>query len=149
MDGQSLVEVLLQQTDVLQKMHSVVVKQREALKEGRLELLQQLMKEQQSLAFEGEALEQERRRLAGRLSSAYHCAPTIMEFCSFLPEQEGVELREAAEALIPVVRNLQAEIGILSRLVDENRALSDILLAEWRRLEGMAAPGCGGLDMSV
>ncbi|MEA4878066.1 MAG: flagellar export chaperone FlgN [Aminobacterium sp.] len=146
MDSLELSKILLQQTDVLQKMHGVVVQQREALKEGRLELLQQLMKDQQNYAFQAETLERERQRISGRISSFYHCPSTIADFCQNMQPDVARELRQAADGLLRIVGKLQAEMAILARLVEESQTLSEITIAEWRRLEGLTSSK-NGLDV--
>ncbi|NLA90951.1 MAG: hypothetical protein GX843_04855 [Synergistaceae bacterium] len=53
-------------------------------------------------------------------------------------EQKGDELRLA-------VKKLQSEMQILAALVDENQRLGGMLIAEWRRLQGMY-PSQPGVD---
>ena len=42
-----------------------------------------------------------------------------------------------------VVRKLQAEMKIISRLADESQRLGDLMLSEWRRMESAFSPSNG------
>ena len=56
----SLGDALAKQAEILRTLGEVTVRQREALKEGRLELLQDLFREQQAAGFAAEAAEEEK-----------------------------------------------------------------------------------------
>ena len=142
----SLAEALTQQAIVLGRLGDATVRQREALKEGRLDLLQDIFKEQQSAGFAAEAAEERRRREAEGLARALGCEPNISAICARLPEEEASPLRERADELLLLVNALQSEIFILSSLVEENQRLNGMMAAEWRRLEGMYPSSRSGYD---
>jgi len=142
----SLGDALTKQAEILRRLGDVTVRQREALKEGRLELLQDLFREQQAAGFAAEAAEERRRRAASELAAALGCESNVSAICSRLPEQEALFLKERADAVLRQVRVLQSEMYILSSLVDENQRLNGMMAAEWRRLEGMYPSSKSGVD---
>ena len=83
----SLGDALAKQAEILRTLGEVTVRQREALKEGRLELLQDLFREQQAAGFAAEAAEERRRRAASELAAALGCESNVSAICSRLPEQ--------------------------------------------------------------
>ena len=135
--AKALGDVLAGQAQVLRTLGDVTVRQREALREGRLELLQDLFKEMQSLSFTAEALEGRRCRLAEELAKKNGCPSSLSDLCSVLPNEESAMLSEKGKELDGAVRRVQAEMQILSALVDENQRLNGMMAAEWRRLQGM------------
>ncbi len=135
--AKALGDVLAGQAQVLRTLGDVTVRQREALREGRLELLQDLFREMQSLSFSAEALEGRRSRLAGDLAEKFGCPSSLSALCAALPEEEGAVLSEKGKELDGAVRRVQAEMQILAALVDENQRLSGMMAAEWKRLQGM------------
>jgi len=141
----ALGELLGRQAETLQAMADVTVKQREALREGRLELLQDLFRELQNLGFSAEALENHRGKMAARLAEQLGCEVNIPAICGRLNDPDGPLLKEKAGELDLAVRKLKSELQILSSLVDENQRLGGMLIAEWRRLQGMY-PSRPGVD---
>lgn len=135
--AKALGDVLAGQAQVLRTLGDVTVRQREALRDGRLELLQDLFKEMQTLSFSAEALEGRRCRLAEGLSKEFGCSSSLAALCAVLPGEESTLLSEKGKELGGAVRRVQAEMQILSALVDENQRLNGMMAAEWRRLQGM------------
>ena len=87
----ALGELLGRQAETLQAMADVTVKQREALREGRLELLQDLFRELQNLGFSAEALENHRGKMAARLAEAAEVARlTYPAICGRLNDPDGL-----------------------------------------------------------
>lgn len=113
----ALVDAMGRQTAVLLQMWEIVVQQREALKSGRLPVLQDLMRSLQGISAQARTEEASRDREARRLAAALGCDPCV-------------------SALTQAVKQLRAETQLLSRLVEESLALQQLLLAEYRRLEG-------------
>ncbi|MFA7621996.1 MAG: flagellar export chaperone FlgN [Aminobacteriaceae bacterium] len=142
----SLADALTKQAETLRRLGDATVRQREALKEGRLELLQDLFKEQQAAGFAAEAAEERRRREAANLAKSLDCEPRIGTICTRLPEDEASLLRERADELLLLVNALQSEIFIISSLIEENQRLNGMMAAEWRRLEGMYPSSRSGYD---
>ena len=142
----SLGEALTRQAELLRTLADVTVQQREALKEGRLELLQDLFREQQAAGFAAEAAEERRRRAASNLAKTLECEPHVSAICSRLPEQEASLLKQQADEVLRQVKVLQSEMYILSSLVEENQRLNGMMAAEWRRLEGMYPSSRSGVD---
>lgn len=141
----ALGELLGRLAETLQAMADVTVQQREALREGRLEFLQDLFRELQNLGFSAEALENHRAKMASKLAEQLDCGETVSAICGRLGAEESLSLREKADELDLAVRKLQSEMQILSSLVDENQRLGGMLIAEWRRLQGMY-PSQPGVD---
>ncbi|GAB1485461.1 flagellar export chaperone FlgN [Aminivibrio sp.] len=135
--AKALGDVLASQAQVLRTLGDVTVRQREALRDGRLELLQDLFKEMQAISFSAEALEGRRCRLAEELAKEFECSSSLTALCAVLPKDESSMLSEKGKGLDGAVRRVQAEMQILSSLVDENQRLNGMMAAEWRRLQGM------------
>ncbi len=140
--------VLARQAEALRALADVTVQQREALRNGRLELLQDLFRELQKIGFSAEALENQRGKMAGELAAQLGCEPKVSAICERLRGEESVSLKERAAELEMAVRKLQSEMQILAGLVDENQRLGGMMIAEWRRLQGMY-PSRPGVDFRV
>ena len=137
--------VLARQAETLRALADVTVQQREALQNGRLELLQDLFRDLQNLGFSAEALENQRAKMAAELAGQLACEPKVSAICERLRGEESVSLKETASALEFAVRKLRSEMQILAGLVDENQRLGGMMIAEWRRLQGMY-PSRPGVD---
>lgn len=137
--------VLARQADTLRALAEVTVQQREALQNGRLELLQDLFRELQNLGFSAEALENQRQKMAAELAGQLGCEPKISAICERLKGDDSLSLKEKAAELELSVKKVQSEMQILSGLVDENQRLGGMMIAEWRRLQGMY-PSRPGVD---
>ena len=142
----SLRESLERQAEALRALGDVTVRQREALREGRLELLQDLFREQQAAGFAAEAAEEMRRRAAAELASTLGCEPRVSAFRAKLPADEATALAGQADEVLRRVRVLQSEIQILSSMIEEHQRLNGMMAAEWRRLEGMYPSSRLGVD---
>ena len=138
-----LIDVLLQQTQALQETLDVAVRQREALKSGRLDLLQGLMKELHDASFRAQALDRRREQEAASLARTLGVHSRLSEILAMLNEGEREALSSVAGKFSLVVRKLQAEMKIISRLADESQRLGDLMLSEWRRMENAFSPGNG------
>jgi len=141
----ALGSVLARQAETLQALADVTVQQREALQNGRLEFLQDLFRELQNLGFSAEALENQRARMAAELAGQLGCEPKVSAICERLRGDDAASLKETAAVLELAVRKLQSEMQILAGLVDENQRLGGMMIAEWRRLQGMY-PSRPGVD---
>ncbi len=144
-----LVLFLKEESDVLLRMWEVAVEQREALKEGRLSALQDLMKEFQSLSSKALAMEASRERKSLELGKRYDCRPVLTDFVRVVPDDDDAEaLRQGGIELLGVIKKLRAEMRLLERLLQEQSLLSELLTNEWRRMEGIvsADPTKGSLD---
>ena len=138
--------VLARQAEALRALADVTVQQREALRNGRLELLQDLFREQQAAGFAAEAAEERRRRNAADLAATLECEPRVSSICSRLSDNEAYQLKQKAGEVLRQVKVLQSEMYILSSLVEENQRLNGMMAAEWRRLEGMYPSSRSGVD---
>ncbi|MDR3332346.1 MAG: flagellar protein FlgN [Synergistaceae bacterium] len=139
-----LADTLLKQDEILSELLSVTIKQREALKEGRLSDLQDLMSDLRHVSVRCQAIETKRMRLSGDLAEELGCEPVVSQIVSALPEAEGLVVGESAKKLIETVGRLKIEMSILSRLMDEAKTLNEMLITEWRRL-GQSAMGPGAM----
>ncbi len=144
-----LVAILEEQGQVLLRMWHVAVEQREALKEGRLSALQEMMREFQTLSSRALALEASRHRESLALGKELSCPPVLTEFVRRIPEDNDAEtLRQAGITLLQAIKKLRAEMRLLEKLLQEQTALSELLTSEWRRLEGLPGmdPSRGSFD---
>ncbi len=144
-----LVAILEEQAQTLLQMWHVAVEQREALKEGRLSALQEMMKEFQALSSRALALEASRHRESLALGKRLSCPPVLTEFVRSIPEDAEAEaLRQAGITLLQAIKKLRAEMHLLEKLLQEQAALGELLTNEWRRLEGLPGmdPSGGSFD---
>lgn len=143
---ENLIPLLEQQTKMLLELWDVIVRQREALREERLSSLQELMKNAQALSAKARASEAARERETKALAEVLGCDPTVSALAAKLAEEEAVRLRAAGDELRQAVLKLKSEMQILSRLVEQSAMLGELLVNEWRRLEGSFGTSSGGYD---
>jgi Mg2+ and Co2+ transporter CorA len=143
---EKLIPLLEQQTQTLLELWDVIVRQREALREERLSSLQELMKNAQSLSVRARTLEAARERETKALAALLGCDATVSALAAKLTEEEATRLRAAGDALRQAVLKLKSEMQILSKLVEQSAMLGELLVNEWRRLEGSFGTPSSGCD---
>ena len=103
--------VLARQAETLRALADVTVQQREALQNGRLELLQDLFRDLQNLGFSAEALENQRAKMAAELAGQLACEPKVSAICERLRGDDAASLKETASALELAVRKLRSKVS--------------------------------------
>lgn len=152
MDAPALLsETLLKQDEILNELLAVVVGQREALKEGRLADLQNLMSDLRHVSVRCQAIETKRVRLADELAKELGCGPIVSEIAAVLSDEDAAAVTEAAKALMKTVSKLKVEMAILPRLMEEARSLNEMMINEWRKLgqQSMGAGAMGAFDTRI
>ena len=152
MSGKSdvLAETLIKQDEILSDLLSVVLKQREALKEGRLPDLQSLMSEMRHISVRAQAVETKRGRAARDIASEIGCEPVVSEIIKSLQPEEAGIMKEASDKLLSTVESLKVEMSILARLMDEAKNLNEVLISEWRKMTAkMAGTHVGVFDTRI
>jgi predicted RNase H-like nuclease (RuvC/YqgF family) len=145
-----LAETLVKQDEILSELLSVTQSQREALKEGRLSRLQELMSEMRHTSVRAQAIETKRSRLAAEIAAGLGCEAVVSKIAGVLPHEESEPLKDAAGKLMSTVGRLKTEMSILSRLMEEAKNLNEMLINEWRKMSsGMVGPGGGGFDARI
>lgn len=139
-----LADTLQKQDEILGELLAIVLKQRDALKEGRIAELQQLMSELRHVSVRCQAIETKRQRVTDDLAKEIGTGAVVSEIMGALPEDDAAILGEPADNLMRTVRSLKAEMSILSRLMDEAKTLNQMLITEWQKL-GQKAMGGGML----
>ena len=129
-----LADTLQKQDEILSELRSVVLRQRDALKEGRVAELQQLMSELRHVSVRCQAIETKRQRVTDDLAKEIGTAAVVSEIVRALPEEDATVLSESADKLMRTVSSLKAEMSILSRLMDEAKMLNQMLITEWQKL---------------
>jgi hypothetical protein len=147
----SLADILLKQDEIMLELLSITEKQREALKEGRLADLQNLMSDLRHVSVRCQAVETKRARVSSDLAAELGCEPIVSVIVEFLPKEVGAVLEESARKLLQTVDKLKAEMSILSRLMDEAKSFNDMLITEWRRLGRMSfgSGSIGAFDRKI
>lgn len=140
-----LLQTLRRQTEAIRQVVDLVRQQREALKEGRLDLLNDLLRSTDRAQREAAAAESLRQVSVQKLSAEQDCEPTLDALVARMGEDEAREVQEEGAALRLVVAEAQDEMHTLSTLVEEHKALNEMMLGEWRRLGGGGT--LPGLDM--
>ena len=139
-----LAETLQKQDEILGELLSVVLKQRDALKSGRIAEVQELMSELRHVSVRCQAIETKRQRAAGELSKEVGAEPIISEIVKALPEDEATALTASADKMMQTVSSLKIEMSILSRLMEEARTLNQMLIVEWQKLGQKSMGGTMG-----
>jgi flagellar biosynthesis/type III secretory pathway chaperone len=140
----SLVDTLNKQDEILSELLAITLKQREALKEGRLSDLQNLMSDMRHTSVRAQAIETKRSRAAIDIAADLGCDAIVSEITRKLPSEEAVPVAEAAKILMATVEKLKIEMLILGRLMDEAKSLNEMMINEWRRLGAKSLGGAGG-----
>ncbi|SMG18698.1 flagellar export chaperone FlgN [Dethiosulfovibrio salsuginis] len=140
-----LIQHLSSQTKAIEAVLDVVKRQREALKEGRLELLTDLMQELDRAQRQASVEDSLRSALVTKIASEQGCDPTLDSLVAVSGPKRD-ELLSAGKALRKTVTKAQSEIQILGTLVEESKALNEMMINEWRRL-GSTSSEVSGLDL--
>jgi len=145
-----LTETLEKQDEILSELLFITLKQREALKDGRLSDLQDLMSKMRHTSVRAQAIESKRVRAAADIASDLGCEPVVSEIIRSLPPEEIAGVQDAAKKLVSTVERLKIEMSILSRLMDEAKSLNEMLISEWRKMSarGAGIPN-GGFDTRI
>ena len=144
-----LAETRAKQDEILSELLSITLSQREALKEGRLSRLQELMSEMRHTSVRAQAIETKRSRLAAEIAGSLGCDAVVSKIANILPPEESEPLKDAAGKLTSTVGRLKTEMSILSRLMDEAKNLNEMLINEWRKMSSKAVGPGGGFDARI
>jgi hypothetical protein len=139
-----LTETLKKQDDILSELLSITLRQREALKDGRLSDLQDLMSEMRHTSVRAQAIEAKRSRTAAVIAGEFGCGATVSDILRAIPAEDAGAMDEASKKLLSTVEKLKMEMSILSRLMDEAKTLNEMMITEWRKLGAKSA----GITMS-
>jgi FlgN protein. len=147
----ALADTLLKQEEILSELLSVNIRQREALRAGRLSEVQGLMSELRHVSVRCQAIETKRSRTAEDLAEELGTEAVISSIAAQLPEAEAGVLDAAAQKLMGTVSKLKTEMSVLERMMEEAKLLNEMMISEWRRLsEKSYAPGSsGGFDTRI
>lgn len=136
-----LTSTLLKQNEILGELLSIIVKQRDALKEGRLADLQDLMSELRHASVRCQAIETKRMRATEDLAGALGCEAVVSSILPMLSPEEAASVEPAAKALGQTVQKIKVEMSILARLMEEAKLLNQMLITEWQKLSAKAFGG--------
>ncbi len=139
-----LLRLIENQVEAIGSVLDVIHKQREALKEGRLELLDDLMRDLDKAQRQASVCESLRGALVARIAAQEGCDPLLDSIMAIAPSDRE-ELGSAGSMLRKAVSEAKVETAILSTLIEENRTLNEMMINEWRRLGGESASS--GLDL--
>jgi predicted RNase H-like nuclease (RuvC/YqgF family) len=149
-----LADTILKQDEILSELLDNTIKQREALKGGRLSDLQELMSELRHVTVRCQAIEVKRSRVAGDIAADLSCEPVVSEISKALRSgsaEEAMLVEESAGKMLKTVTKLKMEMSILARLMDEAKALNEMLISEWRKLsqKSIGTAGIGTFDTKI
>ena len=144
-----LVDTLIKQDEILSELLSVTLKQREALKDGRIPDLQDLMSEMRHISVRAQAIETKRERAASDVAGEIGCEPVVSEIIRALSPDEAEKMEDASHKLISTVERLKIEVSILARLMDEAKSLNEMLISEWRKMSSRVAGTAAGFDTRI
>ncbi len=144
---------LKKQNEILTELLDNILKQRDALKEGRHADLQTLMSGLRHVSVRCQAIETKRAHVAEELADALGCEATVSGILGAMPEDaEGrVLIQEESKKLVQIVQRLKIEMSLISRLMDEARSLNEMLISEWQKLslKAMGGMGLGTFDAKI
>jgi ATP phosphoribosyltransferase regulatory subunit HisZ len=144
---------LKKQNEILAELLDIVLKQRDALKEGRHADLQTLMSELRHVSVRCQAIETKRVRAADELAGELGCNQIVSDILRAMPENcEGrAEIEEESKKLVQVVQRLKIEMSLISRLMDEARSLNEMLISEWQKLalKSVGGAALGTFDAKI
>lgn len=137
----ALVEKNDQQQQALVDLLGILKRERDALAEGRPELLPGLLSELQEASSRTMRAEAQRDDAARKLAEALGCRPVLREICKALPDGEASRLDGQAEGLIAAVSALREINYILSRQAEQQRYLAEMILERLKHLTPGSAAG--------
>lgn len=136
-----LVGAIRKETDDIKQLLKIVVQQRNAVRDGNFEAMQDLMKLLHSASLEVQKSEALRDKAAGALAASLSCEKTLQALCE---KMENEELKTAGDALTKVANAVGAESKILKRLIDEGQKFNDMMLSELRRFSSAGMMNMSG-----
>lgn len=141
----SLIDTNRAQEKALEDLLKILKRERDALKEGKTDLIPGLLSELQEGSSRAMRTEAEREAKAGKLAEALDCQPILREIFRRLEPEEESRLRLASAGLMSAVSSLRETNYILSRQAEEHRHLADMIL-ERLRLASSSPRGESSLD---
>jgi predicted RNase H-like nuclease (RuvC/YqgF family) len=155
-----LADTLLKQDEILSELLEDILKQREALKEGRLSDLQDIMSDLRHVSVRCQAIETKRMRSTEVLSKDLGCDPVVSSIAAALRAAAGEDtaladeaqlIEDSAKKMLGTVNKLKMEMTILSRLMEEAKTLNEMLITEWQRLSQkfLGAGSMGTFDTRI
>ncbi len=144
---------LQKQNEILTELLDNILKQRDALKEGRHADLQALMSGLRHVSVRCQAIETKRARTAEDIAGALGCEPTVSGILGALPLDDASRplIEGESKKLVQIVQRLKIEMSLISRLMDEARSLNEMLISEWQKLslKAMGGVGLGTFDAKI
>ena len=144
---------LKKQNEILTELLDIILKQRDALKDGRHADLQTLMSELRHVSVRCQAIETKRVRAAEELSKELGCEPVVSEILRAMPDdaEDRPLIEEESKKLIQVVQRLKIEMSLISRLMDEAKSLNEMMISEWQKLslKSIGGAALGTFDAKI
>lgn len=135
------------QEQALADLLGILKRERNALQEGRSELLPGLLAELQEVSSRAMRAEVERDAQARKLADLLECRPVLREICRALPQGEAERLGSQTKGLIAAVSALREVNYILSRQAEQQRFLAEMILERLKHLS--PGSGMGVLDTTA
>lgn len=139
-----LVNAVENETSGIRELLKIVVRQRDAVRDGNFEAMQDLMKSLHSASLEVQKLEALRERAAISVAASLSCEKKLQDICDASKDEN---LRIAGDALAKVANAVSAESKILRRLIDEGQKFNDMMLSELRRYDSSMGMSSGSMDI--
>ena len=131
-----LVLTIQDETGAINDLVSAVREQREIMRAGDSEGVDELMNEISDIFFDVQTFENKRADLAKKLAAKFSCGPRVSELVKNLDNDEQIILNGAVDVLTQSVFVLKGEMLILNGLIDQNEKFTSMLLSEYKRLVG-------------
>ncbi len=151
-DIAALVDILVRssrnQERTLGDLLEILQRESEALKQGRAELIPEILGELQDGSSRAMRCEAERDSSARKLAEVLGCPPAAGEICSRLDPSLCGELLEASRGLMCAVSSLSDINRLISRQADEHGRLAELVVENMRAMTPATDPS-GGLDTTA
>jgi hypothetical protein len=140
-DIAALVDILVRssrnQERTLGDLLEILRRESEALRQGRAELIPEILGELQEGSSRAMRCEAERDSSARKLAEVLGCSPVAGEICNRLDPSLCGELRKASRGLMSAVSSLSGVNRLISKQAEEHGRLAELVIENMR---SMAAP---------
>lgn len=143
---EALVSAIENETDGINELLGLIIQQRDAVRDGNFEAMQDVMKLLHSVSLKVRKCEALRDQAAGSLAASLGCEAKLSSLCEATKDEA---LSAAGSALMKASNTASAESKILRRLIEEGQKFNDMMLSEMRRFDssGGFARASGSMDI--
>ncbi|WAA12028.1 flagellar protein FlgN [Fervidibacillus halotolerans] len=120
MKHSGLIRILEKQLEIHTKLYDLAIKKVDIVKKGKIEALNELMKEEQKLISAIQMMENEREKELGRLYPAEEKLPTISQCIQMADQEEGPILQHVYEQLLTTLQKMKQQNELNQQLIENS-----------------------------